>query len=58
MATITAMDFKDPPKVLVGGADGIYTGVTKKFNRGPLKGMSRALKATQHDAGVVLYGED
>ena len=38
-------------------ADGIYIGVTEKFQRGPLKDISRAIKATQHDAGVVLYGD-
>lgn len=31
----------------------IYTGVTPEFQRGPLKGMSRTIKATQHDAGVI-----
>lgn len=40
-----------------GGADGIYTGVTPAFQRGPLKDVSRTLKAVQHDAGVVIYGD-
>lgn len=39
------------------GADGIYTGVTPAFQRGPLKDVSRTLKAVQHDAGVVIYGD-
>lgn len=37
------------PKIAVSG---IYTGVTPAFQRGPLEGMSRTLKAVQHDAGV------
>ena len=40
-----------------GGADGIYTNTTQDFRRPPLKGMSRTIKATVNDAGVVLYEE-
>ena len=53
---LRATDYKDPPKIL--WADGIYLQCTEQFQRGPLNGLSRALKATQHDAGVVLYGDD
>lgn len=38
-------------------ADGIYAGVTPAFQRGPLKDVSLTLKAVQHDAGVVIYGD-
>ena len=34
--------------------DGVYTGTSPDFTRPPLKGLSRTLKAKQHDAGVVL----
>lgn len=34
--------------------DGIYTQQSEKFIRGPLKGLSRTLKASQHDSGVVI----
>jgi DNA (cytosine-5)-methyltransferase 1 len=33
---------------------GIYTNASKDYQRGPLQGMSRALKANQHDSGVIL----
>lgn len=33
---------------------GIYTEQSEKFNRTPLASMSRCLKATKHDAGVIL----
>lgn len=33
---------------------GIYTGVSDDFQRGPLKNMSRCLKANQHDAAVIF----
>lgn len=49
LPTLTATDYKDPPKVLYG----CYTAQTKSFTRGGLKGISRTLKAVQHDAGVV-----
>lgn len=53
---LRATDYKDPPKILA--ADGIYTGVSKDFQRGPLKDVSRAIKATSHDAGAVLYEKE
>lgn len=52
---LRATDYKDPPKIL--RADGIYLGVTERFQRGPLRDVSRALKAVKHDAGVVVYEE-
>ena len=39
----------------ISRADGIYTQATPLFQRGPLKDVSRMLKAEQHDAGVVIY---
>lgn len=54
---LRATDYKDPPKLYVGGADGIYTQVSDSFQRGPLKDVSRTLKASSHDAGVILYGD-
>ena len=30
----------------------VYNDVTKKYQRGPLEGVSRSIKATAHDAGV------
>lgn len=53
---LRATDYKDPPKIL--WADGVYTQQSESFRRGPLHGVSRAIKAEQHDAGVVLYGDD
>lgn len=50
---LRATDYKDPPKII--HADGIYTSVSSDFQRGPLFGLSRALKASSHDAGVILY---
>ncbi|MGQ7513673.1 DNA cytosine methyltransferase [Streptococcus suis] len=35
---------------------GIYTGASEDFRRPPLKDVSRTLKATNHDAGVMLEG--
>ena len=32
---------------------GIYSGDSEKFNRGPLEGLSRTLKANKHDACVI-----
>lgn len=32
---------------------GIYTGVSEDFQRGPLKNVSRCLKANNHDASVI-----
>ena len=46
---LRATDYKDPPKII---ASGIYLGVTTKYQRGPLEGVSRSIKATAHDAGV------
>lgn len=37
-------------------ADGIYIGQSESFYRGPLKGLSRTLKA-ENDAGVVIHGD-
>jgi len=34
--------------------DGIYTNASKNFMSPPLKGLSRTLKASNHDAGVVI----
>jgi site-specific DNA-cytosine methylase len=39
---------------LVIEPSGIYLGTSPAFQRGPLQGVSRTLKATTHDAGVVL----
>lgn len=33
---------------------GIYTGVSDEFQRGPLKDISRTLKAATHDTGVIV----
>lgn len=49
---LRATDYKDPPKIMAGG---IYTQESVRFNRGPLKDLSRSLKAQKHDAGVVEY---
>ena len=49
---LRATDYKDPPKILC--ADGIYLSVTERFQRGPLRGLARALKAASHDSGVVM----
>lgn len=38
-------------------ADGIYLNASGKFQRGSLKGLSRALKANNHEAGVALVNE-
>lgn len=54
---LRATDYKDPPKIACDGADGIYTQVSAQFQRGPLKDVSRTLKANSHDAGVILYGD-
>lgn len=39
---------------LVLEPSGIYTGVSDDYQRGPLPGLSRCLKAATHDAGVIL----
>ncbi len=33
---------------------GVFTQVTAKFNRGSLVGLSRCLKATVSDAGILI----
>ena len=50
--TITAQDRHG---VAVGG---IYTNSSEKFQRGMLDGESRTIKASQHDAGVVLNSDN
>ena len=47
MFTLTA---RETHGVILGG---IYTGVSPEFQRGPLEGLSRCLKANTHDAGVT-----
>ena len=47
MFTLTAQDRHG---VILGG---IYTDASPKFQKGPLKGLSRCLKANAHDAGVT-----
>lgn len=37
---------------------GIYTKASKKFQKPPLDGLSRTLKANCHDAGVVFHGNE
>lgn len=34
-------------------ASGIYTGVSDEYQRGPLNGLTRSLKANKYDAGVL-----
>lgn len=53
---LRATDDKAPPKIL--WADGVYNNQSPEYSRGALHGISRELKAENHDAGVVLYGED
>lgn len=58
--TITAacgMGGGQTPMVVYNGyeyenGDGLYTGTSKDFTRGGLKGISRTIKASMHDAGV------
>ena len=52
MFTLTAQDRHG---VAVGG---IYTNSSEKFQRGMLDGESRTIKASQHDAGVVLNSDN
>lgn len=52
MFTLTAQDRHG---VAVGG---IYTKSSEKFQRGMLDGESRTIKASQHDAGVVLNSDN
>ena len=49
---LRATDYKDPPKIIC--ADGIYLCRTERFQRGPLRNLSRTIMATQQDAGVVV----
>jgi DNA (cytosine-5)-methyltransferase 1 len=52
MFTLTAQDRHG---VAVGG---IYTKASEKFQRGMLDSESRTIKASQHDAGVVLNSDN
>jgi len=52
MFTLTAQDRHG---VAVGG---IYTNSSEKFQCGMLEGASRTIKASQHDAGVVLKSDN
>lgn len=62
--TLMARDYKGIGKYAMAGvvenagqdADGIYIGQSESFHRGPLKGLSRTLKA-ENDAGVVIHGD-
>lgn len=64
--TLMARDYKGIGKYAMAGvvenagggqdADGIYIGQSESFYRGPLKGLSRTLKA-ENDAGVVIHGD-
>lgn len=36
---------------------GVYTSVSAKFNRGSLVGLSRCLKSTTNDAGIMIEYE-
>lgn len=49
--TITSVQ-KD--NVVIEGADGLYTRVSKAFDRGPLQDKSRAIRAGIDDAGVLI----
>lgn len=48
--TLKATDFKNPQKVAVSG---VYAGASPDFQRRPLEGLSRTLKANNHNAGVT-----
>ena len=48
--TLQATDFKNPQKIVVSG---VYTGASQDFQRRPLEGLSRTLKANKHDAGIT-----
>lgn len=37
---------------------GVYWGCSKAFNRGVLPGLSRGLKASSHDAAVLIEHSD
>ena len=52
--TIAARDYKGAKQIAyLYDVGDIYTNDSKEFNRGPLKGLSRTLKANNHDAGVT-----
>lgn len=38
--------------VVINEPSGLYLGTSEKFKRGPLEGLSRCLKAQNHDSGV------
>lgn len=52
--TCRATDYKDPIKILVAPASGIYCDRTTPFQRGPLNNLSRTLTAQKNDAGVMM----
>lgn len=52
--TLRATDYKDPIKIAVCEASGIYIDATAPFQRGPLPGLSRTITAQKNDAGVIL----
>lgn len=53
--TCRATDFKDPIKIYVGDASGIYIDATAGFQRGPLPKKSRTLTAVKNDLGVMFF---
>lgn len=50
--TLRAQIHGNPPMAVEGG---VYLQATENYQRGALPGLSRTLKAVQHDAGVILY---
>lgn len=54
---LTATMYKDAPKILES-ADSIYLNASEKFQRGSLKGLSRALKANNHDTGAIINSDN
>lgn len=50
--TLRAQTHGNPPMAIEGG---VYIQATENYQRGALPGLSRTLKAVQHDAGVILY---
>lgn len=50
--TLRAQTHGNPPMAVEGG---VYIQATENYQRGALPGLSRTLKAVQHDAGVILY---
>lgn len=53
--TCRATDYKDPIKIYVGDASGIYIDATAGFQRGPLPNKSRTLTAQKNDVGVMFF---